>query len=144
MSHAIAEPPRLSRSNPADAAELIRKTATPACFARSVSRGRWIMAPHLRIIDEAVIDTINGRDGCRRLVIQVPPRHGKSELCSRYMPCWFCGTYPDRRVTVCGYGASFASEWGRKARDLMHEWGPTIFGKEVRSDSKSADNWGIE
>ena len=48
----------------------------------------------LEAIDEAAAGELDG------LVVSMPPQHGKSELSSRYLPAWYVGTYPDRRVIV--------------------------------------------
>jgi predicted phage terminase large subunit-like protein len=122
--------------------ERVAQVLTPATFARFVSGGRWSMAPHLAAIDRAIVDTIEGRTA-PILVIEAPPRHGKSELISRYLPAWYLGRYPDRRVMLAGYGASFARGWGRKARGLLAEHGDSLFGVEIdRGVSASAD-WGL-
>src|SRR5260221_592780 len=73
---------------------------SPAGFACLVSRGRWKPARHLVHLNDQVLQAIdeaqaNKLDG---LVVSMPPRHGKSELCSNYLPAWYLGTYPDRRV----------------------------------------------
>jgi hypothetical protein len=80
----------------------------------------------------------------KRLLITMPPRHGKSEFASKYFPAWYLGTFPDRRVILTSYEADFAMTWGRKVRDLLHEFGPAVFGVSVRSDSTAANRWGIE
>ena len=65
--------------------ERVDSIQTPALFAAKVSGGRWRMSPHLAAIDQAIIETIQG---CTApiLVIEAPPRHGKSEMVSRYLP----------------------------------------------------------
>jgi hypothetical protein len=69
-------------------------------------------------------------------MVFMPPRHGKSELDSRYFPAWFLGLFPDRRVILASYEASFAASWGRKARDVLEEHGAGLFGGvKVRRDS---------
>lgn len=73
----------------------------------------------------------------------MPPRHGKSELCSKYFPAWFVGTFPDRRVILCSYEAGFAADWGGKARDVLLEHGQA-FGVKVREDRSARDDWGLE
>ncbi|MGE5194927.1 MAG: phage terminase large subunit [Deltaproteobacteria bacterium] len=100
------------------------------------------MAPHLAAIDRAIIETILGRTE-PILVIEAPPRHGKSELVSRYLPAWFLGVFPDRRVMLAGYGAGFARSWGRKARALLLEHGRAWFGVEVSRDERAASEWGL-
>lgn len=79
----------------------------------------------------------------RRLIVTMPPRHGKSELCSKYLPAWFLGTYPSRRVILCSYEANFAADWGGKARDVLLEHGG-LFGVAVRADRQARDDWGLE
>src|SRR5262249_39293348 len=77
------------------------------------------------------------------LVIEAPPRHGKSELISKYLPAWFLGTFPQKRVMLAAYGASFARSWGRKARELLEEHGTQLFGVRVRDDLRSSSEWGL-
>lgn len=77
-----------------------------------------------------------------RLNVNLPPRHGKSQLISQFFPAWFLLVYPWRRVILCSYEADFAAQWGRKVRDLVIQWGPQ-FGVAVASDSKAADRWEI-
>ena len=96
-------------------AERVNSILTPGTFAAKVSGGRWQMTQHLAAIDLAIVDTIQGRTA-PILVIEAPPRHGKSELVSRYLPAWYLGVFPERRVMLVGYAASFARSWGRKRR----------------------------
>ncbi|MBS0263905.1 MAG: terminase family protein [Planctomycetes bacterium] len=100
------------------------------------------MAAHLAEIDRAIMDTILGRTA-PLLIIEAPPRHGKSELISRYLPAWYLGMFPDRRVMLTGYSAAFARGWGRKARALMQEYGPAWFGHEVDPGVRAAEDWGL-
>lgn len=79
----------------------------------------------------------------------MPPRHGKSELVSKYFPAWYLMHNPDKRVILASYEADFASQWGRKVRQLVTELSEprfkVAFGEsiEVRGDSKAADRWEI-
>ncbi|MEQ8788911.1 MAG: terminase family protein [Pirellulaceae bacterium] len=121
-------------------AEVIRRIATPATFAAWSSRGRWQMAPHLRLIDQALMDMLRGI-GPRLLVVEAPPRHGKSELISRHLPAWFLGRYPERRVMLASYEAHLARSWGRKARQLLQDHGPTMFGVRLSPNRRAASEW---
>lgn len=78
------------------------------------------------------------------VIIEEPPRHGKSELCSHYTPVWYLGARPDDRVILVSYESTFAETWGRKARDTMNEWGGPIFGLEVNQRSSAAARWDIK
>jgi predicted phage terminase large subunit-like protein len=91
-----------------------------------------------------VIDTITGRNPSRRCIVTMPPRHGKSEHISAHTPAWYLGTFPDNRVMLGSYEAHIASTWGRRARNILAEWGPSIFGVSVAKDASAANAWEIE
>lgn len=102
------------------------------------------MAPHLAFLDQKITDTISGRNKSRRLIVSMPVRHGKSLLCSKYLPAWFIGTYPDKRVILTSYEADFAAEWGGAARDLLKDHGK-LFGEDVKVNpgSSSTSKWNL-
>jgi predicted phage terminase large subunit-like protein len=84
-----------------------------------------------------------GAGDIKRLMLCMPPRHGKSELVSRYFPAWHIGLYPDRRIILTSYEAPFAASWGRKARDVLLESG-WLFGVNVKEDNAAASHWDIK
>lgn len=92
-------------------------------------------------ISRELTASITNADG--RIILSVPPRHGKSELISKYFPAWFVGLNPDKRVILASYEADFAASWGRKARTILEE-SSGMFGVKVASDSSAANRWGIE
>lgn len=55
----------------------------------------------------------------RRLMIFVPPRHGKSMLTSEHFPAWFLGRNPDRSIVCATYAQDLADDFGRKVRNQM-------------------------
>lgn len=116
--------------------------ASPAALAHVTSQGRWVPFEHLLWIDEQLL-RIAARE-ITRLIIEVPIRHGKSELVSRYTPAWWLGRYPDDQVMLAAYEAEFARSWGRKARDVLAEFGPDVFGVNVADMPASADWWHVE
>ncbi len=85
------------------------------------------------------METIQKRNG--RLLICMPPRHGKSFLASQYFPAWYLGTHPSHRLILTSYESEFASQWGRKVRDILDDCGQSLFNVSVRQDSKAADRW---
>ena len=54
-----------------------------------------------------------------RLVVSMPPRHGKSQLVSRHLPAWLLGKCPDENVLICSYGASLANELNQDVQRIM-------------------------
>jgi len=77
-------------------------------------------------------------------MVMMPPRHGKSELVSKWFPAWYLGLFPDNRIILSSYEAQFAASWGRRARDILEEYGQSRFGISIRQDSHAADWWEIE
>lgn len=72
----------------------------------------------------------------------MPPRHGKSELCSKFFPAWFLARRPDEPVILTSYEAQFAASWGRKVRDLVNEHGHELLGGlQVRPDVSATSSW---
>lgn len=114
---------------------------SPAAFAFAASRGRWQPAPHLALISRELVKLAT--EGSGRLIVELPPRHGKSELIGRYFPAWYLGMYPDRQVMYVSYQARQAGKYGRFARNLLAEVGDEFFQVEVARDSKAAELWCI-
>jgi phage terminase large subunit-like protein len=115
---------------------------TPTTFARYATRGDYALPAHIRYIERVLVEVAAGRK--RRVILSVPPRHGKSYLCSKYFPAWYLGNFPRKRVLLTSYEADFAASWGRDVRDLLTEHGPTVFGVDVRQDSSAANRWEIQ
>lgn len=115
--------------------------ASPAGFAVRVSNGTFQRARHVELINTHLVALAEGR--IRKLIITLPPRYGKSELCSKYLPAWFLSRWPDRKVILASYETSFAESWGGLARDVLME-ASEFTGIEARDDSKSRREWRIK
>lgn len=71
---------------------------------------------HYRIADAlAAVE----RGELDRLIITMPPRHGKSELASIRFPAWYLGRNPWRRIIACSHTASLAYRFSRQARNIV-------------------------
>lgn len=117
------------------------RLASPAGFARYASGGAWRAAPHLLLLNRVLLAAAAGETWASRVIIQMPPRHGKSEFVSGYFPAWYLGMFPDRKVVLASYEAGLASTWGQRNRDLLEVYGPSLFGIRVRNDSSAKANW---
>jgi predicted phage terminase large subunit-like protein len=93
------------------------------------------------MLSEALVRAATGQT--KRLMVFMPPRHGKSELISRYTPPWFLGRWPDKQVMLCSYADTFAASWGRRARDVMREFGPSVFGQTVNPETAGGAQWEV-
>jgi len=83
------------------------------------------------------------RGECKRLIINMPPRHTKSEFASYLLPAWFLGKYPGKKVIQTSHTAELAVGFGRKVRNLVDtEAYHRIFPELVlQADSKAAGRW---
>lgn len=78
-----------------------------------------------------------------RLMVFMPPRHGKSEIGSRSFPAWHLGNYPDHEIIGCSYGQDLANGFSRKVRDVVKDAAYTAVFPEcaVNKDSQSVEQW---
>ena len=78
----------------------------------------------------------------KRLMLFIPPRHGKSELGSINFPAWYLGRHPEQEIIVSSYSAELAQDFGYKTRNLVNsrEY-QEIFRTKLRDDSKSKAKW---
>jgi predicted phage terminase large subunit-like protein len=83
------------------------------------------------------------RGEIKRLIINMPPRHTKSEFASYLLPAWFLGKFPQKKVIQTSHTAELAVGFGRKVRNLVDsEVYRTIFpGVGLQADSKAAGRW---
>jgi predicted phage terminase large subunit-like protein len=83
------------------------------------------------------------RGDCKRLIINMPPRHTKSEFASYLLPSWFLGKFPNKKVIQTAHTAELSVGFGRKVRNLVDsDVYSTIFpGVSLQADSKAAGRW---
>ena len=83
------------------------------------------------------------RGECKRLIINMPPRHTKSEFASYLLPAWFLGKFPKKKIIETAHTAELAVGFGRKVRNLVDsDVYKSIFpGVGLQSDSKAAGRW---
>lgn len=114
---------------------------SPIDFAKYVTGGAYKSPAHLRLINEKLIRV--GAGELKRLIIEAPPRHGKSWLISKYFPAWYIGTHPEDRIILASYEAEFAAKWGLAAKALLEEHGRPVFGVSLNPDSAAAARWDL-
>ena len=83
------------------------------------------------------------RGELKRLIINMPPRHTKSEFASYLLPAWFLGNYPGKKVIQTSHTAELAVGFGRKVRNLVDQesYKAVFSGVELQADSKAAGRW---
>ncbi len=77
-----------------------------------------------------------------RLMLLVPPRHGKSELASRRFPAWFLGRHPDKQFISASASATLAEDFGRDVRNLIasQEYAQ-VFETRLSEDAQARGRW---
>ena len=80
---------------------------------------------------------------CKRLIINMPPRHTKSEFASYLLPAWFLGKFPGKKIIQTSNTAELAVGFGRKVRNLVgsEQYSRIFPDVTLRSDSKAAGRW---
>jgi predicted phage terminase large subunit-like protein len=80
---------------------------------------------------------------CKRLIVNMPPRHTKSEFASYLLPAWYLGKYPDRKIIQTSNTAELAVGFGRKVRNLVgsEQYARIFPDVTLRADSKAAGRW---
>lgn len=77
-----------------------------------------------------------------RIILEIPPRHGKSELATIKFPAWTLGKHPEYPIIVSSYSAELAEDFGLKTRDaLNHEHYQHIFSTALRADTQARGRW---
>jgi predicted phage terminase large subunit-like protein len=101
----------------------------------------FIEGAHHKRMAKAFERVANGT--CKRLIINMPPRHTKSEFASYLLPAWFLGKFPHKKVIQSSHTAELAVGFGRKVRNLVDsEVYTEIFPKlHLQADSKAAGRW---
>ena len=101
----------------------------------------FIGGAHHTMIAEKFEDIATGKN--KRLIINMPPRHTKSEFASYLFPSWIIGREPRTKIIQTTHTAELAVNFGRKVRNLIDsvEYQNLFDGVSLQSDSKAAGRW---
>jgi predicted phage terminase large subunit-like protein len=96
---------------------------------------------HHRVLANILMDIAENKKD--RACVNIPPRHGKSQLVSIYFPAWFLGKYPDKKVLMVSHTTDLAVDFGRKVRNLIDkpEYKQIFPTVSLAADNKSAGRW---
>jgi predicted phage terminase large subunit-like protein len=101
----------------------------------------FIHGRHHALMAKKFQDIADGK--LKRLIINMPPRHTKSEFASNMLPAWFLGKFPEKKVIQCSNTAELAVGFGRKVRNLVgsEQYAKIFPNVSLRADSKAAGRW---
>lgn len=80
----------------------------------------------------------------KRLIVTMPPQHGKSELITKALVCWWLGWRPDDQIAIVSYAAGVAEKFGAHCRDQFAKWGAQLFGVTVDPKHRNRKEWGVK
>jgi predicted phage terminase large subunit-like protein len=109
-----------------------------------VRYSQYLPARHHYIIGAAMEEVEKGN--FRRLIINVPPRHGKTELASKKFIAWYAGRRPHESMIFGTYNEKYASDVGRAVRDIMRSpyYGQVFPETRLKDDSQATDRLQME
>lgn len=111
-------------------------------FVRQMWPG-FVSGKHHQIMADAFERVAKGT--LKRLIINMPPRHTKSEFASYLLPAWFLGKFPEKKIIQTAHTAELAVGFGRKVRNLVQsEQYLKVFDTKLSSDSKAAGRWNTD
>jgi hypothetical protein len=113
---------------------------SPGAMSRILTDGKEKQARHLDLIDQVFRDIARGRP--RKVLITMPPRHGKSRRAARWAPLWYLARHPDHRVMIASYSADLADDHGRWIRDAINSYGHQL-GIALHAGSKAANRFDL-
>lgn len=101
----------------------------------------FIGGSHHKLMAEAFERIMDGKT--KRLIINMPPRHTKSEFASYLLPAWFMGRYPNKKIIQSTHTAELAVGFGRKTRNLINsaEYQDLFPDTQLMADSKASGRW---
>ena len=113
---------------------------SPLGFAQAVYPG-FKIGPHHRKLANIFTDVIEGRK--KRVIINIAPRHGKSEFASYLFPAYFLGRYPNKKIIMATHTAGLSEDYGRRVRNLIdsEEYREVFPHTMVAQDQKAAGKW---
>lgn len=111
-------------------------------FLEWESQGAWKPAAHLTLLCSKLEAVERGE--IKRLMVFMPPRHGKSEVVSKKFPAWFLGRNPGKEIIISSYSADLAYDFSRIARNTLRERGQQLWEVQLAHDSAAVTRWSID
>lgn len=127
-------------NTPVDTGPVAMAKALPHVFSSWASAGRRQRFAWTDYLGRHIAKAIAKGNG--RLIVNVPPQHGKSTFIAEDVPAWFLWKWPWKSVIVTSHGQELANRSGRNCRNLIRDAG--LPGLSLRDDSTSAKRWNTE
>ena len=110
-------------------------------YCEYVHLGKWKPYAVHKLICSKLEAVMRGE--IKRLIISMPPRHGKSQTVSETFPSYYISKFPDRKIRLTSRDDTLAGRFGLYNRRHVECFGRDLFGLELQRGSSSATNWSI-
>jgi len=109
----------------------------PDTFAFKASQGEWL--PYNHVVEAFKIIHAELLKGGARIIINMPPRHGKSLSFTKWLPLWFLSMWPQKKVIIASYEHGVATDWSSAQRDEIQT--NELIPLELDGRYTAGDNW---
>lgn len=107
-----------------------------------VHRGMYKELKHTEYIADRLQAIADGEQ--KYIIVEMPPRHGKSMTITETFPSYFIGRNPNKRVIATAYSEGLARKFGRLNRNKLLEFGADVFNIQMANDNSTATNWSVD
>ncbi|MEH7214769.1 phage terminase large subunit [Priestia megaterium] len=111
-------------------------------YVEYVHHGHYTHFRHTQLICNELQPIVDGEQ--RFIIIEMPPRHGKSMTVTETFPSFFIAKNPNRRVITAAYSDGLATKFGRVNRNKFKEFAPELFNVRISDSNSATKNWGVE
>ncbi|ASN69277.1 putative terminase large subunit [uncultured Caudovirales phage] len=111
-------------------------------YVEQVHYYKYFHMKHTRYITERLQQIAEGEQ--KYLIVELPPRHSKSQTITESFPSYYLGLNPRNRVIATAYSDGLARKFGRLNRNKLKEFGQDVFGVGLSEDNSNANNWDLD
>lgn len=111
-------------------------------YVELVHRGTYEHYAHTELVCETLQRIADGEQ--LSVLIEMPPRHGKSMTVTESFPSFYLGKNPNKRVIAAAYSDGLAKKFGRLNRNKFSEFAPELFSQRLSDENAAVKDWGVE
>lgn len=111
-------------------------------YVEFVHHGHYTHFPHTEIVCEPLQRIADGEQ--LSILIEMPPRHGKSMTVTESFPSYYLMRNPDKRVITAAYSDGLATKFGRLNRNKFNEFSHELFDLQLSESNAAMKDWGVE
>ncbi|MGG2081672.1 phage terminase large subunit [Lysinibacillus pakistanensis] len=111
-------------------------------YVQFVHHGNYVHYRHTELICDVLQRVADGEQ--LSILIEMPPRHGKSMTVTESFPSFYLGKNPNKRVIAAAYSDGLAKKFGRLNRNKFNEFAYELFGEQMSDSNSAVKDWSIE